>query len=55
MDRVHTVSSIRPKTDALDSIVLSMKLNIYVMNKRGMSRISTLRNVLEAMTWALSS
>lgn len=31
-----TLSSRRPKTAALERMILSMKLNMYVMNKRGM-------------------
>lgn len=35
--------SFNPNTDALDRIVLSMKLKLYVMNMIGMSRQSSLR------------
>jgi hypothetical protein len=40
---VPTVSSRRPKTEAEDRIVLSMKLRLYVMNMRGIRRQSILR------------
>lgn len=41
----QTVSSINPKTDALDKIVLSIKLSIYVKNSSGISRQSILRTI----------
>lgn len=45
----HTVSLLRPNTDALDRIVLSMKLSMYVMKSKGIKRKSTLRNSRRAI------
>ena len=49
-EKVLTVSSINPNTDALDRIVLSIKLSKYVTKRRGRRRLSTLRNTREAIT-----
>jgi len=41
-----TVSSCSPNTEALDKIVLSMKLNMYVTNSSGIRCRSILRKTL---------
>lgn len=46
---ILTVSSCSPKTDALERIVLSIKLSAYVTNKRGISLMSILRSTRLAM------
>ena len=50
---VLTVSSLNPKTDALDKIVSSMKLNIYVVNNSGINRLSIFLSTDFAMAWSV--
>jgi hypothetical protein len=46
---ILTVSCLIPKTDALDKMVLSIKLSIYVAKSSGMSRLSIFLNTLFAI------
>lgn len=50
---VLTVSCLIPKTDALDKMVLSIKLSIYVAKSSGMSRLSIFLNTLFAIAWSV--
>ena len=54
-EKRHTVSALSPNTDALERIVLSMKLKLYVMNMIGKSLQSIFRNTFRARSASIET